>query len=208
MRTTNLENGSVYHIYNRGVEKRNIFLDNSYYHKFLNNLWDLNDNHPTPDNRIHRDRDSVKREKLVEIYAYVLMPNHYHLVIRQLVDGGIEKFMRKLGVSYSMYFNIREKRVGPLFQGRFKAKLVEDDVQLLQLIKYIHLNPLKIYKPNYLEHGTVDKKEAFDYVEKYPWSSYGHYAKEKKSDLIDDFTEVVTLDEDKFTELIRSDVFK
>jgi putative transposase len=194
MQKPTFENGSFYHIYNRGVEKRKIFLDDSYYQKFLNDIWDFNDVNPAPDNRIHRDRNSVEREKLVEIYAYVLMPNHYHLLVRQVTDGGIEKFMRKIGIGYAMYFNAREDRVGSLFQGRFKAKLVEDDAQIFQLTKYIHLNPLKIYQPGYQELGLKNKEDAISFLENYHWSSYRHFAQAKSDPIIDgDITEFVTL---------------
>lgn len=188
------QTGSLYHIYNRGVEKRKIFMDDSFYRKFLNNLWDFNDARPSPDNRIHRDRNSVDRQKLVEIYGYVLMPNHYHLVIRQLVDGGIERYMRKVGIGYAMYFNTRENRVGPLFQGRFRVRTIEDDTQLLQLFRYIYLNPLKVYQPNYQEIDLSNVKEARDYIYNYPWSSCRNFIDQRHDPLIDDFTEFVTLD--------------
>lgn len=188
------------------MEKRDIFLNKAYYKKFLDNLWDLNDTAPTPDNRIHRERDSGKREKLVEIYSYVLMPNHFHLVVRQLVDGGIEKLMRKTGVSYSMYFNIRGKRVGPLFQGRYKAKLVEDEIQLLQLIKYIHFNPLKLYQPDYPEVGIKNPKEALEYVKQFPWSSYKRYAEGREDLLIDDISGFISLGEGELEELLTANI--
>lgn len=102
-----------------------------------------------------------KNEKIVEIICYCLMPNHFHLLIKQLNDGGITEFIAKLSNSYTKYFNTKNRRVGPILQGEFKSILVESNEQLLHLSRYIHLNPLV--------SGLVDN------LEKYLWSSYPEY---------------------------------
>lgn len=100
-------------------------------------------------------------EALVEIISYCPMPNHFHLLLKQVTDDGIKNFVRILSDSYSHYFNITKDRVGPLFQGKFKTVRIEDDNQLLHVSKYIHLNPV--------EAGLVKKAEDFS------WSSYREY---------------------------------
>lgn len=102
-----------------------------------------------------------KSRQIIEIISYCLMPNHFHFLIKQLIDGGITEFVSKLSNSYTKYFNIKHRRVGPLLQGEFKSVLVESNEQLLHLSRYIHLNPLV--------SGLV--KDLSDY----PWSSYLEY---------------------------------
>ena len=154
-----------YHIYNRGVEKRIIFLDKWDFLRFLETL-DFYRKFPTPMKLSDFRRGSAQLKKienskeLVRIFCYSLMPNHFHLLIQQLEEGGITEFMRRLSDSYTRFFNTKYKRVGSLFQGRFKAKLVETDEYLLQLSKYIHRNVFPLTK----WEGRV-----------YTYSSYGFY---------------------------------
>src|SRR3990167_5375835 len=159
--------GSYYHIYNRGVEKRIVFLDRWDYLRFLETI-NFYRKTPTPMKLSDFRRGVIRLKKqedqtdLVKIFCYSLMPNHFHLLVQQLEEKGISIFMRKVSDSYTKYFNTKYKRVGSLFQGAFKAKLVESDEYLLQLSKYIHRNafPLKEWE------GRV-----------YPYSSYGYYLK-------------------------------
>lgn len=97
--------------------------------------------------------------KLVEIACFVLMPNHFHLLIKQISDGGITTFLRHVANSYTKYINTKQHRPGPLFQGEFKAVRIETNDQLLHVSRYIHLNPLA--------SSIVEKK----YLQSYPWSS-------------------------------------
>ena len=119
-------------------------------------------------------------EPLVEIIAYCLMPNHFHLLLREIEDGGISKFMQKLTTGYTMYFNKRRERNGALFQGRFKATHVADDRYLRYLISYIHLNPIKLIEPKWKEIGITDKARAEQYLENYAESSYLDYLGRKR----------------------------
>lgn len=141
---------SYYHVYNRGVEKRNIFLDEKDYHVFLNLMKIYLSPVPNatsqlmnmfPDKRI-RVRKTFKDE--LEILSFCLMPNHFHLLIHQNTPQAMPEFMRALSTSYSMYFNKRYRRVGSLFQGVYKAVNISNDEYLLHLSRYIHRNPLKL----------------------------------------------------------------
>lgn len=161
--------GCFYHLYNRGVEKRDIYLDKFDHHRFLETV-NFYRNDPVPMKLSDFRRGVIKLKKieyqneLVNIYCYCLMPNHFHLLVQQLKDDGISMFMRKLSDSYTKYFNTKYKRIGSLFQGPFKARLIEDDEYLLQLSKYIHKNPSKPVFP----HGVWE-------ANKYPYSSYSTY---------------------------------
>lgn len=162
--------GGYYHIYNRGVEKRNIFLDRWDYLRFLETL-DFYRKSPQPMKLSDYRRGVIKFKKIgnqsetVKIFCFCLMPNHYHLLIQQLSKNGITKFLRKVSDSYTRYFNTKYNRVGPLFQGSFKAKYIDRDEYLLQLSKYIHRNPF----PLDMWEGRV-----------YPYSSYWNYVSGKK----------------------------
>lgn len=127
-----IENG-YYHIYNRGVEKRDIFLDHQDYSVFLHYLKKYLD----PD----QGSDPKSLAKEVELIAFCLMPNHFHLQAKQISKDGITKLIRAVCTSYVMYFNNKYNRVGTLFQGKYKAVLILDDIYLLHLSRYIHLNP-------------------------------------------------------------------
>lgn len=114
-----------------------------------------------------------KDKSLVAIGAWCLMPNHFHLMVRQEVDGGITKFMKKLGTGYSMYFNIKYERQGALFGGLFKSKLVDaDDNYMKQLFAYIHLNPLDTVFYNWQENIEKSSLDMKEFLDRYEYSSY------------------------------------
>ena len=162
--------GGYYHLYNRGVEKKNIFLDDRDYKVFLYFLKQYL-SPPAPMGNFLattgvtpvRPRPIKTLHDLVDLLAYCLMPNHFHLLVRQKTRDGITKLMNRIGTNYVMYFNKRYERVGHLFQGVYKAVLVKSDEQLLHLSRYIHLNPLKL--------GTRNFEKSIDY----PYSSYEDY---------------------------------
>ncbi|TSC68738.1 MAG: hypothetical protein G01um101456_520 [Parcubacteria group bacterium Gr01-1014_56] len=112
---------------------------------------------------------------LIDIGAYCLMPNHFHLLISEKEKGGISKFMQKLTTGYTMYFNTRYERTGALFQGKFKATHANDDRYLNYLISYIHLNPIKLTEPHWKESGIQNKKKAEKFLETYDYSSFLDY---------------------------------
>lgn len=185
MKKPRFANNQIYHIYNRGVEKRKIFLDEKDYFRFIHDLFEFNDSNPainlfyyfnpqSSEVQPHYfEKEQKPRKLLVEILAFVLMPNHFHLLLRQKKEGGIIKFMQKLG-GYTMYFNQRYERVGPLFQGRFKAVLIKDHSHLIHLPYYIHLNPMELIIQNWLNYrGSTSL--VINFLEKYRWSSWPDY---------------------------------
>ena len=134
MRKQKIASGGIYHIYNRGVEKRPLFLDDRDYNRFVYNMAIFNDIKPALNSGrkskiglAEKEIKSIKqRRPLVNIVAFCLMPNHYHLLLEQEEKDGISKFMNKIGVGYANYFNLKYQRVGPLFQGKFKSVLVNN----------------------------------------------------------------------------------
>ncbi|OGY59241.1 MAG: hypothetical protein A3B23_02770 [Candidatus Colwellbacteria bacterium RIFCSPLOWO2_01_FULL_48_10] len=180
--------GEYYHIYNRGIDKRVIFKLKRDYERFMMLLYVSNSSEiyrlDNLINRLHKKFDEIlaldKGESLVSIGAWCLMTNHFHLLVRQEVDGGITKFMRKLGTGYSMFFNIKYQRKGALFGGLFKAKLIgTDDRYMKHLFGYIHLNPLDIVFPSWKE---VDKTSSTmgAFLKSYRYSSYPEYIGEDR----------------------------
>ncbi len=156
--------GYYYHIYNRGVEKRSIFENSRDYGRFIKTIKYYQVKGPKPKLSKFLNSSTFKLElnkKIVEIICYCLMPNHFHLLIKQLQDGGITEFISKLSNSYTKYYNTKHTRVGPLLQGEFKAVLVEKDEQFTHLSRYIHLNPI----------ASLLVKDLKDYR----WSSYDEY---------------------------------
>lgn len=164
----------IYHIYNRGVEKREIFLDEQDYKMFLyflkryllpldDPLW-RSDLHKewNPDPRWRSDLHSQ-----IQLWCDSLMPNHFHLLLKQLAERAIAEFMRRISNSYTRYFNEKYKRVGVLFQSRYKAVLVENEFYLLHLSRYIHANPRELFK-------------NIEDFRKYSYSSYLGYLGERQ----------------------------
>ena len=176
--------GEIYHVYNRGVEKRDIFTENLDRIRFIHDLFEFNDINPAPDfdrrynvQNVRGSTPHIKqrpREPIVDILSFCLMDNHYHLLVKQLVDNGLALFMKKLGAGYTVAFNIKNKRVGPLFQGRYKAKHVSSDEYLQHLICYIHLNPLKFLKKVDIR-GKIDFAKTWEALNSYRWSSHIDY---------------------------------
>ena len=193
-RKTNFAPGEFYHVYNRGTDRRKIFLLRSDYDRFLSLLYLSNSSEPVHLGNIrrlksYRGSTSVKSyfsiEKgtpLVEIAAYCLMPNHFHVLVREIQEGGISRFMQKLVTGYTMYFNKRHERTGVLLQGKFRATHAAGDEYLKYLISYIHLNPVKLIDVNWKEHGIKDKKYAEKYLDSYKYSSYLDYCGKERAE--------------------------
>ena len=170
-----------YHTYNRGVDKRKIFLEGSDYLRCVHDLYEFNDEKASI-NMYRRIVGFTKshnlekaREKIIDIGAWCLMQNHYHLFSSPVVDDGLTKFHRKFGIGLANVFNTKYKRSGALFQGRYKKVLVDDDTQALQLICYIHSNPLDLWKPGWKEKGltNLELQNALRFLEKdFRWSSH------------------------------------
>ena len=197
-----LVKGNFYHILNRGVDKRNIFLDNKDYFRFIRDLFEFNDTASPPNinyffhkysDIVHKYSDIAspnipspniisktrKRKLLVEILVFSLMPNHYHLLLRQKVKNGISRFMKKLNMGYAKYFNEKNRRSGALFEGRYKSIDVTNEMHFLWLPYYIHCNPLDLKFPRWRGGNIEDYKEAVKFLESYRWSSHLDYLGKK-----------------------------
>jgi putative transposase len=169
--------GEFYHIYNRGTDKRTIFVDQNDHKRFLLILFACNSTQHIDVRELNSEGESFgkNRQTIVDIGAYCLMPNHFHLLIKEKSEGGISLFMRKLLTAYSMYFNRKYKRTGKLFEGAFKATHAETDEYLKYLLSYIHLNPVKMFDKDWKEKGIKDKPGAKKYLSDYNYSSYLDY---------------------------------
>ena len=177
IRLVNFAEGEYYHIYNRGNSKQAIFRDKNDYKHFIHLLYLSN----TTSNFVFRDikKDYVdfdRKSQLVSIGAWVLMPNHFHLILSQKEDNGISKFMQKLTTAYSMYFNKKYTRTGSLFEGKFKSKHIADDRSLKYLFSYIHLNPVKLIQKGWKKEGIKDKQKTIQFLNNYQYSSYLDYS--------------------------------
>src|SRR3989344_7313100 len=136
--------GEFYHVYNRGVEKRDVFSSLSDLERFLKSIVAFNTIEPIGSIHENAFNKKVLRRKantqLVNIICYCLNPNHYHFIMQQKSDGGISEFMKRLGGGYTKYFNIKYKRSGVLFQGKFKASHIDSNDYLLHVSAYVNLN--------------------------------------------------------------------
>ncbi|KKW09483.1 MAG: Transposase [Candidatus Kaiserbacteria bacterium GW2011_GWA2_49_19] len=168
--------GEFYHIYNRGVDKRKVFLSKIDYRRFVALLYACNN---TAKVDLFEQGDSLedvvkieRDETLTAICVYCLMPNHFHMILKEKIEGGISRFMQKLQTAYTMYFNERNRRSGALFQGTFKATHADSDEYLKYLVSYIHLNPVKLIEPKWKETGIADRAGAEKFLSDYEHSSY------------------------------------
>ena len=177
MRKVQFINEEYYHIYNRGVDKRQIFLDEEDHFKFLKSLKEFNNK------SYYEERSKIvkecglkelssflgKAEKVVEVICYCLNPNHFHLILKQLEGDGIPNFLHKIGTSFTNFFNKKYKRSGSLFQGPYKGIHIDNNNYLLWLSGYVNGNS-EIHK--------IAKAED------YKWSSYGIFLGQRKSEII------------------------
>jgi len=193
-----LANNEIYHVFNRSIEQKPIFTDKRERDRALLTLdfyrFSKISTGLAQVLKLELERRNFflsqlkeKGEKLAEILSFCLMPNHYHLLLRQIQEGGIREFISNFGNSYTRYFNTKHKRVGPIFQGYFKSVRIEDEEQLIHVVRYVHLNPVVSY--------LVSQ----DDLEKYPYCSFQEYLGKKegfcnKNIVMDHFLSI-----DKFT---------
>jgi len=179
-----------YHTYNRGVEKRKIFLENPDYFRGAHDLYEFNNANAAANlyrsivgftksnissNISGGDNKPKPREKLVNMGVWCFMPNHYHIFSCPIQDNSLSVFHKKFGIGIANFFNTKYKRSGALFQGRYKKVQVTNDTQALQLICYIHSNPLDLWKPNWKEKGltNLEIQNALKFLkDDYRWSSH------------------------------------
>lgn len=181
MRKTEFSNEEYYHLVNRGVGKKNIFTNQSDYTRFLflilNYQSPITINNPSriiknfnPSSGFkvsNKTEDEVVNSRYIELVAFCLMPNHFHILVKQTEDKGVSRYMQRIQNAYTKYFNTKYQTNGHLFQGPFRANRVEDNDQLLYLSAYIHKNSTEL--PGW-------RKREVDYQ----WSSLGDYVKENR----------------------------
>ena len=186
-RSVVLANDQVYHVFNRGIERRTIFTKKREYQRMTDTLWYYRHAHVPMTLSAYYALPQAAKEMMtarlnsdtrygVSILAYCLMPNHFHLLLRQHIDQGVQKFMAIIQNSYTKYFNTKYKRVGPLLQGTFKAVWIESDEQLLHVSRYIHLNPVASFLVSDAHLLT------------YPWSSLSEYENPRRDGICDTAT--------------------
>lgn len=174
-----------FHCYNRGIEKRDVFESENDSERFLQLLFLTNSTE-----KIHRsdlaDRkteDIVQRERgqsLVSIGAYCLMPNHFHLLLKETSEGGIAQFMQRLGTAYTMYFNKKNRRTGNLFMKPFRSRHVYDDRYFQRVINYIHCNVVERFEPGWKKGVVRNMRRLEHQLRMYRYSSFPDYVGEKR----------------------------
>ena len=216
MARPSLITGGRYHIFNRGVEKRDVFLDAGDFLRFIHYLYVLNDDKQlSADFRQKKEFTyevqprRLERDLLVEIFCFCLMPNHYHLFVKQRKDGGISKFMQKIGTGASGFFNAKYNHSGGIFQGRFKAVPVKTEAQTICLVNYIHLNPVDLIEPAWKEKGIKNPQKVIEFLESYRWSSCLDYIDKKNfpSVINQEFLQSVVGGPGEFKRIIEEIIF-
>lgn len=211
-------NEEIYHIIVRGTAGQEIFLERKDYLRYLLSLYQFNDKKMvlnafrfSPDREVFPIKPpevDESRETLIQILAFCLMPNHVHLLVRQVADDGISLFFQKMG-GYSSYFNKKYQRFGALFQRPFRAIHIETEDQLLIVITYIHLNPTDLIEPNWKNKGISNPQKVMEFLESYPRSSYPYYlGKEDFSWLIgSSFLKKILKNPEDFRNFVKARVF-
>jgi putative transposase len=179
-------NNGIFHLYNRGIDKRIVFSYQKDYIRFLEHLWYFNISVPLRSlykhkellQKMYENRGAAPRAggvaprreggSLVKILAYCLLPNHFHLIVKQLTDQGVSKFMQKVSGGYTEYFNYNNERSGSLFQGKFKSVHVGSPDHLLWLSAYVNGNA---------------EIHGYKRCDDWPWSSYLDYIGERNGQL-------------------------
>jgi putative transposase len=169
-----------FHILNRGVEKRDIVLDDGDRMRFIRSMFILNDTNTAPNaitQKGRREDQTKRRSLLVKIHAFCLMPNHYHMLVSPIGDNeeNLSKFMQKFNMAHAKFFNEKYERTGVLWQGVFKKIHIQRDSHFLHIPYYIHLNPLDLYMPEWREGKIKNTKKALECLREYRWSSHLDY---------------------------------
>ena len=180
LRRTPFAPGEWYHCFSRGVEKRITFEAPRDYERFIQLLYLCNSLEPVRRDNFKQKSNSEMYEtkratSLVAIGAYCCMPNHFHLLLQEKAEGGISKFMHKVGTAYTMYFNIKNERIGGLFVKPFRSKHVSENLYFAQVAQYIHLNPIELFQPGWKSGAVVDLTRTEQQLREYSYSSLPDY---------------------------------
>lgn len=189
-----------YHIYNRTIAQYSVFNNESNAKRLLQAFLFSNSTKSSEAFQILRDNkessfkealDVIKRgEKLVDLLCYAIMPDHYHLLVKERKENGIINFVHKCDISISKYINIKTNRKGPLFESRFKSKHIAENDYLVHLSAYIHLNPLDVIKgKEWREHKLDNWSETRKPLLNFPWSSLKFFLGKEN---VNDFNSIVS----------------
>ena len=204
MRREKFVNGNVYHIFNRSISGYRIFNYPDDFKRFIASIKyyqiprKVSFSTYLKVNKIKNPVSpsiigSTREGPIVEIIGFCLMPTHIHLILLQTKDDGISTFMNNLLNSYTRYFNLKIKRKGPLWEGRFKSVLVQTDEQLLHLTRYIHLNPVTAY--------IVDRPEQWEF------SSYKEFIGERnREEKICNFDKILDIEPESYREFVNDNI--
>ncbi len=220
--------GEIYHIVVRGIDDNLIFKNKDDYYRGIFSIYEFNTIEPIEIRERRRIRAKIKkslknprggpssadkreidkREKLVEILAFCFMPNHIHLLLKEVKQKGITKFMRKLGTGYGGYFNRKYDRKGYVFQNRFLAVHIKNQKQLETIFVYIHTNPISLIEPKWKERGIRDSKKVGRFLNGYRWSSYLDYIGKKNFPSVSErsFLTKIIGGEDNCKELVNAQI--
>lgn len=198
--------GDIFHIINRGVDKRKVFFEKNDYFRFIYSLHDFNSNSVTAVSYFNRRNSAMRKpkkdsDKLVDVLCWCLMPNHYHVLVQEKTEGGASLFSKKISSGYTQYFNLKNERSGVLFQGRSKIIKVIQDNHFMYLPYYIFANPVKLIDSNWKERGIKDFKQVEKYLDNYLYSSYKDIIDTRKLSFVvnkDLFFERFTLNREAF----------
>ncbi len=199
--------GEIYHVAVRGIDGNQIFKDIDDHYRGIFSIYEFNNAKQVVIQKRRkaraREKEQIKkinqefskiltkakasrdrvstdsRDKFVEVLAFCIMPNHFHLLLRQIKDNGITKFMAKFGIGYGGYFNRKYSRKGYVFQNRFIAVHIKNEKQLKIVFVYIHVNPISLIEPKWKEAGIKNLKKILEFLENYKWSSYSDYIGKK-----------------------------
>lgn len=165
--------GDIFHVVNRGIEKGKIFNCSGDYLRFICNLYKFNNKDSALRLDVNTCFDSPpEQDKIIDILSWSLIPNHYHLLIHERVDGGVVEFIKRVGNGYTKYFNIKNNRSGYLFQNSAKIIPVQTNEHFLYLPFYIDSNPVDLIEPDWKDEGIKNIKNVMNFLESYKWSSF------------------------------------
>ncbi|MBP7741437.1 MAG: transposase [Candidatus Pacebacteria bacterium] len=169
-----------YHLMARGVDKRTIVQDDHDRARFVHDLYVFNDTAPAQHpKQPGRSSGNHARTRLVDIHSFCLMENHYHLLVSENEENGIARFMKKLNMGYTKYFNERYARSGALWQGKYRKVHIERDAHFMYIPFYIHLNPLDYTNSTWRKGGVGDVASTLESLNAYRWSSHLDYLGKK-----------------------------
>lgn len=172
--------GEWYHCFTRGIDKRTTFESEDDARRFLQLLYLANDVRPIRRDNFYTTSHQeillrVRTRPIVSVGAYCQMGNHYHLLLQEIIEGGISAYMQKIGTGYTMYFNEKHDRIGSLFVKPFRSKHIDSDAYLRRVVQYIHLNPAEIFEHGWKRGDAPDNASLRQKLSAYPFSSLPDY---------------------------------